>query len=136
MKDRFTLTSVHGGTALEFRGTIPRGLEGYDGTTFVAALVGQPLSAVVEVYDIQPHRWSMFFRDLAKHWKGWKGAKTHESLEGHLRLSCTTDRLGHVSARVCLRGEVQGPDWRAEHTIYLEAGQLEAIARAAEEYFG
>ena len=31
---------------------------------------------------------------------------------------------------------MQGSDWRAEDTVYLEAGQLEVIARGAEEYFG
>jgi Family of unknown function (DUF6228) len=70
------------------------------------------------------------------HWKGWLGAKTHESLEGHLQISCTTDRLGHIRMRVYLRGDMQGSDWRAEDTIYLEAGQLDLIARAAKEYFG
>lgn len=136
MRDRFVLTSVHGGTTLEFRGVIPRGLEGYDGTTYVAALVGRPLSAAVEVYDIQPHRWTLFFKDLAASWKGWIGAKTHESLEGHLRVSCTTDSLGHIALRVHLRGDMQGSDWRAEDSIHLEAGQLDAIAAEAEDYFG
>lgn len=136
VKVLFRLSSVHGGRALEFRGMIPRGLEGYEGTTYVAALVGHPLSAAVEVYDIQPHRWTLFFRDLAENWKGWSGVKTHESLEGHLRVSCMTDRVGHVILRVHLRGDMQGSDWRAEDSIYLEAGQLDAVAAAAEEYFG
>lgn len=90
----------------------------------------------MEVYDIEPQRWSGFFADLAEHWRGWTGAKTHESLEGHLRVSCTMDRVGHVELRVYLRGDMGSSDWRAENTIYLEAGQLEAIAGAAAEYFG
>jgi len=64
--DSFVLASVHGGTKLEFRGAIPRGLEGYDGTSFVAALVGHPVSASVDVYDIEPHRWSRLFHDMAR----------------------------------------------------------------------
>src|SRR5437870_1844415 len=100
MGDLFCLTSVDGGTRLEFRGAIPRGLEGYDGTTYVAALVGGPLSATVEVYDIQPQRWTEFFRDLAQSWRGWSGEKSHESLEGHLAVSCTSDRAGHITVRV------------------------------------
>ena len=134
--DSFVLASVHGGTKLEFRGAIPRGLEGYDGTSFVAALVGHPVSASVDVYDIQPHRWSRLFHDMAENWRGWHGAKTQESLEGHLRMSCTSDGLGHVTIRVYLRGDMTGADWRGEDSIYLEAGQLDEIARAAREYFG
>src|SRR5262245_19683360 len=113
---------------LELRGAIPRGLDGYNGTTYVAALIGHPLSAAVEVYDIQPHQWARLFRDLAENWRGWQGDKGHESLEGHLRLSCTADRLGHVTVRVYLRGDILGSDWRAEDSIYLEAGQLEGKA--------
>jgi hypothetical protein len=136
VSDSFILVSVDRGTRLELRGPIPRGLEGYDGTTYVAALIGHPLSATVEVYDIQPHHWSRLFRDLAENWRGWEGAKGHESLEGHLRLTCTADGLGHITVRVYLRGDMMGSDWRAEDSIYLEAGQLDTIASAAEEYFG
>ena len=134
--ETFRLESVHGGGTLEFRGPIPRGLEGYDGTTFTAALVGCPVTAAVEVYDIQPHGWSAFFRDLAEHWRGWSGAKEHESLEGHLHIRCTRDSAGHIDVRVRLRGDMSGSDWRAEDTIYLEAGQLERIATEAAAYFG
>jgi hypothetical protein len=31
---------------------------------------------------------------------------------------------------------MMGSDWRAEDSIHLEAGQLDTIASAAEEYFG
>jgi len=31
---------------------------------------------------------------------------------------------------------MMGADWRVEDSIYLEAGQLDEIARAAREYFG
>jgi hypothetical protein len=136
VKDLFRLTSVDGSSVLEFRGSIPRGLKGYDGATYMAALVGGPISAAVEVHDIQPQRWSLFFKDLAKHWNGWEGVKTHESLEGHLRVACTTDRLGHVTVRVYLRGDMQASDWRAEDSIHLEAGQLDAVAADAQDYFG
>lgn len=132
----FRLESVHGGGALEFQGEVPRGLDGYDGTTFVAALVNGPVAAAVEVYDIQPQRWSAFFRDLAEHWRGWSGAKEHGSVEGHLHITCTRDSAGHIDVRVRLRGDMGGADWRAEDTIYLEAGQLDRIAREAATYFG
>lgn len=132
----FTLRSVHGGARLDFVGDVPRGLQGYDGCTFIARLVGPPVEAAVEVYDIQPHRWSAFFRDLAANWRGWSGERVHESLEEHIKLSCTADRTGHVTVRVTLRGMVTADDWRAEVNLHLEAGQLDRIAREAAEYFG
>jgi hypothetical protein len=35
-----------------------------------------------------------------------------------------------------MRGDVSASDWRAADTIHLEAGQLEELARRAQEYFG
>lgn len=108
----------------------------WDEVTYVAALVGSHLSATVLVIDSHPELWSRFFRDLATHWSGWEGSKEHSSLEGHLSLSCTIDRLGHVSVRVAVQGESFEPSWRAEDVIHLEAGQLTDLARSAEAYFG
>ena len=136
MGHSFAIASVHGGRQLEFLGGIPRGLTGDDGCTFAARLVGPNVGAAVEVYDIQPQRWSELFRGLAKHWRGWSGERAEESLEGHLRLACTADRTGHVTIRVRLRSMVLGDDWRVEADLHVEAGQLDRLADAATEYFG
>jgi len=53
MSDSFAIVSVHGGRQLLFRGSIPRGLAGYDGCTFTARLVGPAVEAAVDVYDNQ-----------------------------------------------------------------------------------
>ena len=136
MADRFAITSLHAGRQLEFLGSIPRGLTGYDGCTYKVTLVGPDVGATVEVYDIQPQRWSELFRGLAKAWRGWSGERAHESLEGHLRLACTADRTGHVTIRVKLRSMVLGDDWRVEADLQVEAGQLDRLADAATDYFG
>jgi hypothetical protein len=136
MTDSFTLVSVQGGNSLEFKGAIVRSTNSWEEVTYVATLVGGSLSATVRVTDAHADSWSVFFRDLAKHWRGWDGPKTQASLEENLRLSCTIDRLGHVSVHVILQGEAYAPRWRAEDVIHLEAGQLDEIARSAEAYFG
>jgi len=72
---------------------------------------------------------------LVRDWRGWAGEKSCESLEGHLRISATSDSLGHVSLRVEL-GDNQVPiDWRAETSLFLEAGQLESMAKGARSFF-
>ena len=134
--DGFAVISVHGGRQLQFVHSIPRGLTGYDGCTFIAKLVGPAVEAEVEVYDIKPQRWSVLFRDLAANWRGWSGEKAEESLEGHLRLTCTADRTGHITIRVRLRSMVLEDDWRVEASLHLEAGQLDLLAAAAADYFG
>ena len=41
-----------------------------------------------------------FFADVADDWRGWSGTKEWNGMEGGLRLSCTHDKVGHVTMRV------------------------------------
>jgi hypothetical protein len=76
-----------------------------------------------------------FFRGLADSFRGWKGAKEWATYEGGLRLSCTADRLGHISMVVELH-ERSGPDgWCLQGEVPLEAGQLEQLAAAVARFF-
>jgi hypothetical protein len=52
---------------------------------------------------------------------------------GELAFTCTSDGVGHVDVRVAL---VTDPmrDWRARGRIIVEAGQLNALAKAAAEF--
>jgi hypothetical protein len=134
MTREFRLKSASGGAALEFSSLSSR--SGQEVFTYLARLSGGGVSAEVEVYDMAPPRWSSFFADLASNWKGWPGEKRYESLEGHVALSCRADSTGHIRVRVCLRGDIGGSDWRAEDTILVEAGQLAAITRQSEIFFG
>ena len=131
------LKSVHGSAVLELvGGPAPSGLTSYDGWTYTARLVGPPVDAQVEVYDIEPACWTRFLTALANDWNGWSGIRSHESLEGHLRLDCSADSLGHVEVRVTLRGLLAEDDWRAEVALHLEAGGLERLAGHAAQFFG
>jgi uncharacterized protein DUF6228 len=133
--DHFSLKSCSDDALLTFSGTIPRGLTGYDGTTFQVTLTSTPVRTAVDVYDIQVHRWSEFFADLASNWTGWEGERVIESLEHEIRIACASDRRGHIALRVFLRGGGLD-DWRVEKTIHLESGQLENLARRARQNFG
>jgi Family of unknown function (DUF6228) len=130
------LKDANSSTTLTFSGEIARGLVGYDGCNFAVVLDGRELSAKVVVYDIQPQRWSSYFADLAMSWRGWDGVKEKSSLEGHLELSASSDPLGHIRIRVVLRGIDASSAWRAETDLYLEAGQLDLVAKRAAQFFG
>ncbi len=103
---------------------------------FIVELRGTPVSATVEVYDAFPHHWSAYFQDLALNWRGWEGSKGDDSLEGHLKISATLDRLGHVALAVSLGDDPWRSTWRVRRTLCLEAGQLESISRDAAAFFG
>jgi hypothetical protein len=136
MSDSFCLKSSNDDTVLTFAGAIPRRDTAWDvETTYRVTVESTPVRATLVVHEIQPHRWSEFFADLASNWSGWNGARECESASSQIRLACSSDRRGHISARVCLRNDWPG-DWRVEKTFELEAGQLEGIARRAREYFG
>jgi len=132
---QLVLKDVNSSATLEFEGDIPRGLTGYDGCTFVARIVSTPLNAAVNVYDIRPDGWAAFFADIASNWRGWDGAKAHESLEGHLKLVATSDASGHIRLNITLRGVEIGDEWRAETSINFEAGQLDHLAGKVEKFF-
>ena len=83
--ERFIIESVHGGSKIEFSGVVPRGLQGYDGCEYLVRLHGGGVDASETVDDIQPKRWADLLEDLANHWRGWEGAKAHESLEYQLK---------------------------------------------------
>jgi hypothetical protein len=131
----FILKSAPDGSTLEFSGEIPRGLSGYDGASFSVSLRVEGLFARVLVYDIHPDHWSAFFAELAEGWRGWSGIRSQESLEHQLRIEATSDSLGHVRLRVLLRDDPVY-NWRADGSIFVEAGQLEEIAQRAKTFFG
>ena len=132
----FEIVSTDGGARLTFLGEIPRGGGAYHGYDIRVRLGGGGVEASERVWDHLPQNWSRFFQSMAESWRGWEGERKLESLEGQLCVACTTDRVGHISVRVKLRGDMGGSDWRAEDTLYLEAGQLDELARRAKEYFG
>lgn len=113
-------------------------VEGVKGEgSFRARLDGGATGPTVEVsvYDIHYDTLASFFADVASNWRGWAAAKSWYSLEGHLNLDATSDRLGHVFLRARLRSMDIASDWDVSATLLLEAGQLDGIAADARKVF-
>jgi hypothetical protein len=91
-----------------------------------------PCEAAVNVYDDHFESLAAFFRDLAEHWRGWEGSKSWESLEGELSLVASTDKAGHVRLQVTLMDLPAVERWRAEASLFLDAGGLHKIAENVE----
>lgn len=131
----FSLKSADSSVRIEFVGSVPDGLNDWDGSTLDITLSGGAVHASVSAYDVRFHQWAEFFATLASDWHSLSGELEHESLEGHLRLTATVDRLGHVTLRVRLCGGSSPTDWMAQDVIALEIGQLESIAARARSFF-
>ena len=71
---------------------------------------------------------SEYFRDIAEHWRGWKGEKRWATLEEEFSLTATADNLGHVRLGYLLRSPYTGFHWGLNGALELEAGQLDALA--------
>jgi uncharacterized protein DUF6228 len=104
---------------------------------YKASLRGPDLAASVEVYDQNASQVVRFFEELGdKWWNGWSEEKAYTSLEGHLELKATRDKLGHIFIRVVLHDRLGRGDWMAGATLELEAGQLPEIAATVQRAFG
>lgn len=120
------LKSVHDGTTLEL---FERG-----GGTFLARIAGPNLQATATVYEYEPAYLKQFFADLAANWKGWKGNKEWQSLEGELGLSATIDSTGHISLAIQLSSGPYPFDWKLSAVVVIEAGQLDRVAHAVADF--
>jgi hypothetical protein len=69
-----------------------------------------------------------FFSELAKAWRGWKGARSWATYERGMALVCEHDRLGHVRVSVELR-EYSGHGWLVRGDVPVDAGQLDQLSR-------
>jgi Family of unknown function (DUF6228) len=74
-----------------------------------------------------------FFAGLNDEWRGWKGEKTWEA-QG-LLLTATHDGMGHVRIVATLDDASRtGREdaWAASLRLFVDAGQLDVIARSAQ----
>jgi hypothetical protein len=97
---------------------------------FTVVFSSASLSALhrVWVYTGDCERLVNLFLDMAKNWTGWEGAKIWDAIEGDFSLSCTSDKLGHITLEIELV-ERNAPElWFARFNVEIEAGQLEKIA--------
>ena len=99
------------------------------------SIKGHDLTASTsKVYIYEPKHLTGFFADLAANWKGWKGEKAWNSIEEDFAITATSDRLGHIALKVTLKSGPYGDDWAIEACIYVEAGQMEEIAKRVKKY--
>ncbi|PYS49468.1 MAG: hypothetical protein DMF68_09885 [Acidobacteria bacterium] len=107
-----------------------------DSEYYRVTLKVKDLLASAKIYAFQPYsELSQFFEDLAANWRGWKGKKEWQSLEGEFSLSCTSDGLGHVAIDVVLKSGFYDNDWSVHTAINVDAGQLEEIASNIKQFF-
>jgi len=99
-------------------------------------LTDENLQAGVQVYTFYSMCLTKYFRDLARHWKGWKGIKEWASLERELVLQSTNDGRGHITIAVELHGSAFPRDWFVKGTIFTEAGLLDRIASDCQSFIG
>ena len=104
----------------------------YAGSTFVTELHSDGVDAMRSVFMFS-FGWdalTAYFADLADSWRGWEGEKAWESIEHDLRVTATSDRLGHCHLTFTL---CDGPDYTWKITVggfVLSAGEdLAAVAR-------
>jgi hypothetical protein len=119
---KVTIKSANTGAKLEFSDV---GNE-YFTVEFSSASLSASQRVWVDIGDCE--RLANLFLEMAKNWTGWEDAKTWDSIEGDFSLSCTCDKLGHITLKVELV-EHNAPElWSAKFNVEIEAGQLEKIA--------
>jgi hypothetical protein len=101
---------------------------------FTCHISGPSLDASARVYAYRCHGLVELFEGMARDWRGWTRAKEWESLEGELRLACSTDGLGHVRIIVSLRPSLYPDEWQVSGIGLVDAGQLDDLASAARRF--
>jgi len=94
------------------------------------------VSADFELYDFAMYRLGEFFTELADHWRGWEGELRWKSVENHARPSAKSDRTGHITLffEIHEGAHPRSIGITVSGTLHLEAGTLERLAFAAEDF--
>jgi Family of unknown function (DUF6228) len=78
---------------------------------------------------------ALLFDQMANSWRGWSDPLVWGTLDGEIRMSATTDSLGHIDMSIELRGPAYPSDWELTAHLYLEAGGLEALSSKVRNVF-
>ncbi len=109
-----------------------------DPAYFTARLSVEDLEASVRFYEPRGFLLGLgdYFASVEQDWRGWKGEKTWESVEGELSLTAIHDGLGHITLTAELRNRFNPPSrqWLARGALSLEAGALGPLAQAAARF--
>lgn len=104
--------------------------------SYAVDLVAPNLRATVRVENPgYGHPPAQLLQALVPVWRGWQGKKSWCSMEGELEIDATSDHTGHITLLIRIPGYVQATPWSAEANVVVEAGQIEAVAHAAESFF-
>ena len=95
-----------------------------------ADLVADGLTAHAIVFpEGRKQRLDVFFADLERDWKGWKGERRWEEIESGLSLTCAHDGRGTISVAVEIR-RLFGEDWAARANLRVDSGEeLSSLVR-------
>ena len=139
MSETFEIRSANGTSVLEIAAwqtdEPTRRFDYFDVTLSAAGL-----RASTRIYNVYYHGGvsdlPAFLQDVAMNWRGWPGEKCWKSVEYDLKLTCTSQPLGHINIVVELHSHVADPfNWDARHTLAVESWQLDELAARAEKYF-
>ena len=121
--------------SLTLRGNGATSSRPYEGWKYEAVVTNGALSARIEVYDHMPERFSQYFESLARDWKGWSGSRDYQSLEPMLTISSAHNGIGRVEFTIELRAAAKDHfSWSASCQLFVEPGQLEALAASAKKF--
>jgi hypothetical protein len=123
------IKSSYGGTNMQF--------SELEGETFRATISSRDYTGTVKVSSYPDNQGlAKLFVSMAKEWRGWHDEKSWSSLEGEFAISCTHDRLGHITLNVTIDQEFGLTEtWRLRASIAIDAGQLESISKDAARFF-
>lgn len=123
--ETFTVQSADDGARFELRR--------HNRENLLAELHGRGLDSSALVSSYMFDGFADFLESLAVDWKGWKGERKWDSLEGELSLKAKADRTGHVYLSIEIRDGAP-PRWQVTASLLLEAGQLDRIAGNGREF--
>ena len=86
------------------------------------------LTAEATVHDLGADSLPVLFEEMHRDYRGWKGEKRWDAMEGELSLVCTSDRLGHALVTARLQKD-HYDSWSVEAHFQIDAGQHDGIAR-------
>jgi hypothetical protein len=128
LAESFTIKSTESDLKLIFSELI--------GEYFTARIASEHLTASRQVCTYNDsHGLPNLLMQLAAYEKPWLGELSWEGLEGDFKFSATCSSLGHVIFRIQFI-HYRGEDWKVETLLCTEMGQLNEIARSAQEFFG
>ena len=105
------------------------------GDYFHANLTNPEYSGTVKIWAYtDAHYLVDLLASMAENWQGWTGEKKWSSIEGEFSITCTHDKLGHISLDVEMHQDFEEP-WRLRASLLVDAGQLEKIAKDANKFF-